>query len=915
MEPKARKAADLRSSEEKEKSLLRKTTASLFKVWIPDHPDAAAERAECFRNLRDAFGMFQSPEGRRVTLVSLLSSGVEDIMAHEFHEEPLSAQELLVQREGTEAFLDPKTALRVVRRKFGMMTLIGRMAGTFEQRNIVAVTLLSGIGEPELLEFGRMVSSRVEGTAAEEEQSLRRKFRRADLKNVDLLFHSDIIGRRVPVPWPVKHYYSMLARQLKAGSSAAASAAFAEEHGGRLNAKALRQLALYAGELKADLESSFDPADDLLRIAEERMLLTVTRNIFDEFQELRRERDHARALEGTPAPSDVADVAQAITDDFLDLAEEGGTPEDDTFLRLAKGLEKLRAVRGRDFFNRISMVSGDMSFVDAATHAGFEGADQTVAALDPIKGLAEARHITEPFYRARALATVAALLKVTGHEDEAREAGIEALAAARLSQASDIDQAYTAALGALLTIGDDENAAVAVKEVLAQAHKHREQDERAASLMRVVSTLMEAGPLPPPVRSTLSGEMLGSDVHFWGKKAVNSALVEVTLSLLSPEDEDTYIFLQKVIAHPEIEVRRSVIRTMPFSSEALRNMLLSHLRDPDTAVRVEVIERIGWSGEKALGLYLVNHVRQGHATSDREKRAIALNLARVDPTRYVSFFSAMLGTLGEKSLLGQYKPIKDDEGLQMAALEVLYHHQGREARRLLFHTTEVAKGALGDLCKRMWHAVKALPYSDPTLPKSPHDPEWTEQDEFDLLQVLDRVAPLEALAEAEPKAEAPKKEPAFKPKKPGLFGRLKARIFGDGGEGGEVRTGFEDREEDAVDEDGVPLPGVEGVPGVQGPAPAALRFEGVLLDGQEAFSGRVPMHFALYVEEEAADPVWRERHEMQISETGEFEVLLGLRQHLPTELPNIVWLGLDVDSGGEMQPRTRLSRARSVVQG
>lgn len=921
MDPNQTHASDWRSAQEKEKSLLRKASASLFKTWIPDHPEASTERGEVHRNLRDAFSMFGSPEGRRVTFVSLLSSGTEDIMAHEYHDAPLSAQELLVQREGTEAFLDPKTALRVVRRKFGMMTLIGRMASTFEQRNLMAVTIEAEVDQSTLIEFGRLLATRIEGTAAEEEQALRKKFRRGSFPHIDLVFHSDVIGRRLPVPWPIKHYYTLLARDLKAqGGGAGRSADHAAAGAAKLNPKALRQLALYAAELRGDIETDFDPADDILREADERTLLTVTRNIFDEFQLLRRERDHSRAMAGTPAPSDVeldqSEVAEAIGDDFLDLAEAGGTPEDDEFLRLAQGLEKVRVVRGRDFFTRISMVSGDMSFVDAARGAGFEGVEASVAQQDPVQGLADARKVTEPFYRARALASVVPLLKSAGHEDEAKQGAIEALEAARKCQTTDVDQAYNAALTALIHVGDDEHAAVAVKEGLEHAHGHKEQDERGASLMRVVSTLMEAGPLPARVKASLSREILGRDVHFWGKKAVGSALVEVTLSLLSPDNDDTLIFLQKVVAHPDLEVRKSVVRTMPFTGEALRNMLLSHLRDPEVAVRVEVIERIGWSGEKALALYLVNHVRQGQATSDREKRAVALNLARLDPTRYVPFLNAMLGSLGHKSMLGPYKAIKDDEGLQMAALEVLYHLNSRDARRLLFHTSEQGKGAQNELCKRIWHAVKSAPYGDPELPRSPHDPAWTEEDEFDLLQVLDRDAPLEALEAPEPEPEAEKRPAStFKPKKKGLFGRLKAKIFGDADDEVGVRTALGDADEDDEEGDGAAPEEVAARPVALGRPAAALRFEAVLLEGQEAFSGKVPVQFAIYTDEAADDPVWRERHDLSLGDTGHFEVMLGLRERLPSALPNIVWLGMDFDNSGEVQPRTRISRARSVVQG
>ena len=149
-----------------------------------------------------------------------------------------------------------------------------------------------------------------------------------------------------------------------------------------------------------------------------------------------------------------------------------------------------------------------------------------------------------------------------------------------------------------------------------------------------------------------------------------------------------------------------------------------------------------------------------------------------------------------------------------------------------------------------------------------------------------------------------------------LFGRLKAKIFGDeDGEGG-VRTDLGgDEDEDDEDEGDAEVDEVAAGPVDQGRPAAALRFEAVLLEGQEAFSGKVPVQFALYTDEAAADPVWRERHDLSLGETGHFEVMLGLRERLPPALPNIVWLGMDFDNSGEVQPRTRISRARSVVQG
>ena len=200
-------ASDWRSEEEKEKSHLRTASMSLFKTWIPEHPEASAERDQVMGLWRQALA-----HRGRVTFVSTLSTGVDDIMVHEYHDQGLSMQELLVQREGTEAFLDPRNALRVVRRKYGMMTLITRMTGTMEHRNIVAISMQRDIEPRELVEFSKLLASRITDTAAEEEQVFRKAFSRGQFPHVEVLFHSDIVGRRLPVPWEVKQVYALAGR-------------------------------------------------------------------------------------------------------------------------------------------------------------------------------------------------------------------------------------------------------------------------------------------------------------------------------------------------------------------------------------------------------------------------------------------------------------------------------------------------------------------------------------------------------------------------------------------------------------------------------------------------------------------------------------------------------------------------------
>ena len=955
-------AADWRSEAEKQKSMLRKACACLFKTWIPDHPEASQERGELQRNWRDAMLDGQMPG---ITLESMLSQGAEDVLGHDYHDQALSMQELLVQREGSDAFLDPKNALRVVRKKFNMMTLVGRMASTMEQRNIAAISLKGDIPFEQLNNFGRLLSARVDGTALEEESEFKKKMRRGTFDHVEVLFHSEMIGRRLPVPWRVKHAYTLIARGMKRGEPPeTACERVASQRAPVMPAKVLRQLILYADDVREELDApgAYDPVHDFLGHAEERALLNATRNIFDEYQELRKEAQHARAMgtvdlsttdlsEGEDGMS-AADVEQALNDDFMaDVAHE-----DDEFVRLAKGLELVRKTRGPEFFTRITMVSGDVSFVATALGSGFSDVEQAVAGLDPTEGLRKARAVTEPYYRARALSAAVPALVEAGLEEDAEAAAEEALAAARKCHTTDVDQAYTAALIALLAVGHEQQAGLAVSEALENAHSHDDSEERAASLMRVVSTLMEAGPLPPSVRSTLSRAILGKDVHFWGKKDISSPLVEVILALLTGDDEDTLIFLQKVIVHPNVDVRRSVIRSMPFDSEELRGILLGHLRDDDPEVRVEVADRIGYTGDRKLGLYLQNHVRHDAAVTLREKRAVAMNLARLDAGRYTPMFNAMLGKSATEGagLTDKVKPLKDDDNWRMAALEVLYLLNSQQAKRLIFNVSKKARGGDKALFEKMWRIVKAKPYGDPVLPRSRHDPEYTEADDIGLAAMVER----DGGAFEEPEAEAPESAPPDaadaprrKEKTSGFFRRIKSKIFGGDGdeEAAPVEASGDDDEAgeaadhgELVDAPAVPTaadiadpadppaaqapaaqpaapaaPAMPAVPRYPGPALAALKFEATLTAGEGAWTGDVPLTFSLYGTADAPNALWQDRLESVAVREGQLEVLLGTSDgnRLPDGLPTEVWLGICVDGDAELSPRTALSRARSVVQG
>ena len=290
-------AADWRSESEKRKSILRKACIALFKTWIPDHPEASMAR----EGLPEFPGFDDGLQRQHRHGESVL--WLRRHVCPRFSAQPLSMQELLVQREGTDAFLDPKNALRVVRRKFGMMTLISRMSSTFEQRNVIAVRLKSGISQEELVQFGRAFGTRVEGTAAEEEIELKKRLKTTPCPHVDVLYHSDLVGRRAPVPWPVKEVYSVLGRRYRRRRNIPPEelTAFAHESVKRLNAKALRQLSIYADELSADLDAGgLDPYAELVKAADGVML--TTRSIFDEFREIRAQQRRNRGTDSPKTP-------------------------------------------------------------------------------------------------------------------------------------------------------------------------------------------------------------------------------------------------------------------------------------------------------------------------------------------------------------------------------------------------------------------------------------------------------------------------------------------------------------------------------------------------------------------------------------------------------------------------------------
>ena len=928
-------AADWRSELEKRKSLLRKSTIALFKTWIPDHPEASTARGEVFSLFQTAMNQYANA----ITLVNQLSFGSEDITAHEFANQPISLQELLVQREGTDAFLDPKNALRVVRRKFGMMTLISRMASSMEQRNIASIRIGSGISQEDLIKVCRLMSRRVEGTSAEEEEELRRQLRRLDCKEIDVLFHVEVVGRKVPVPWVVKEIYSRLAIQNEREGALSGDklVQFSGTHAVKLNAKSIRQLSLYNREMKRDLgDSAFDPFPDLIRAANQRIALTATRNIFDEFNELRARRKQRAALEQSgehvlTEEEDTGLLEDEDTDFSAEATDVGGDDEAE-LLRLGDALNRIRDILGRSFFAKISMVSGDINFVDSAT--GTDGADAEIGEetlSNPVEALRRARAVSEPLYRCRSLSTVTPTLVSAGRLDDALAAASEALDAARVVPTEDKVNAFSACVRALIETEQSELAAVAVTECLAVAHNYRDLVERSAALVRVASTLIETGTLPITVKKAVSRAILGPDVHFWGKAAVKSPLVEAVIAIISSREDDSLIFLQKVIVHEDPSVRRSVIRTMPLDDvEQLEKMLLSHLKDQDSGVRVEVIERLGSSGQLKFGVYLVNTLRQDGLATLAEKRSLALNLGRLDPQRYYHVYNAMLGKMGldDPAMIKRMPKFKDDQDLQVSALEALYHLRSREARRILYHAAHEGRGGNVKRAKALWQVVKSSGYGDPSLPRSPHDPEWSEDDLFDFELIIEEGQSILKDGETDGAGEGIVgfiKGLFSKPSKAPPAMESLAKDADDGSlppmtplDDARTESSMDDSFKVAADAqatDEVALEDEEATPEVDIPRTpeVGLRLEAMVQRDTRAWSGRVPMLFTIHESVDSETILFSESVDEVLVTAGRFEVTVGASEALP-QLPKKVWMQIEVD-GEPLEPRMEITNYRSVIQG
>ena len=324
-------------------------------------------------------------------------------------------------------------------------------------------------------------------------------------------------------------------------------------------------------------------------------------------------------------------------------------------------------------------------------------------------------------------------------------------------------------------------------------------------------------------------------------------------------------------------------------------------------------------------MYLVNILRQGGLSTFEEKLSLALNLGRLAPNRYYHVYNAMLGRLGldDASMTDRVPKFKDDRDLQLAALEALYHLRSREARRILYHAAHEGRGGVTKQAKQLWQVVKSSGYTDPTLPRSPHDPEWTEDDLFNFQVVLDEGATL--LQKVDDGAEQEGLVSLIK----GLFQRKKKASSPPdlGAEGNDKFTDGDlppimpldsDKTADQGSNDSTPEPidlVAETPPSPPPPRTpeVGLHLEAMIQRDTRAWSGRVPMTFTIHASADDDNPLFTDTQSEVLVTAGRFEVTVGSDVALPL-LPKKIWMQIEVD-GEPLEPRMEVSNYRSVVQG
>jgi len=88
--------------------------------------------------------------------------------------------------------------------------------------------------------------------------------------------------------------------------------------------------------------------------------------------------------------------------------------------------------------------------------------------------------------------------------------------------------------------------------------------------------------------------------------------------------------------------------------------------------------------------------------------------------------------------------------------------------------------------------------------------------------------------------------------------------------------------------------------------PKLIRFQGNLYEGDNPVNDTLELTFRLYDGKDAEEPLWNETQNVTVEE-GIFNVELGSETELDLLFDKPYWLGIEVESDGEMDPRFRLT--------
>ncbi len=896
--------------------LLRQACISMFKMMSPGNLEAKVERHRVY----DRF--LQAMEGReRLTVISLSFVGKDDLLIEGFikdendHPIEVSGLDLLVQREGSDAFLDPKQAIKVVRRKYAMMNLVNSMNMMMGRRNIFSFTIERRVLEQDLLAFCDLMHREILEDREEEEQVIRRGMSQFTDGKIRLYLTDTVVGQSLKLPWRLKIGATLLRERLRRMAEESeepdrdAQLDLIQYHAASLSEKELKVWILLGDRFQDAFDPYFDRnmVDTMIPLIEERTLANILISLLDTFHELRTEHLHRLGKED----EDAAPIEDRM-DSFVVGAGKGEEIGERLLLH-AKALDRIQELIGRTRFLSLAKAKRAENFqrearegqsYDALKAVG-EGGDEWDAAIQQAYGF------SDPAYRAKALVQLAERMLEAGETEKAHEVLTDAFVAA-----DDIDHGVIPILAELLTImlqaEMDDLAEQVVFKGLEIAHDMEDDGERATSLMLITSSLLQGKKVPANVRRAYTESILGEDLGFWDSPVIQGSLVEAIMSQMDPESPHTDVLRRKLLTHPSPQLRQSAIRMIPLDDEEYKPLILSMLEDDDAPeVRIEVMERLGYTGDPRHGVYLLKALRnRRHELNATEKKVLAINLARIDPHRYLSIFNLMLGSLATETpnLLGNQRPFEDDPDLQLAALEVLFRINNRESRRILWNAAQKAEGEVAKPFEWAWNAIKRKPYGEPEIPKSRLDPEWTEEDDVPL---LDLIRPEEDVAERE---AAHEEEPS------GLLGKLRVkarRLVERELPHIDRATSEEETEGEGVDP---VLAAIRErvkamVPGeaddAEEPAPRApilMAVRALLKRKGLPVEDLVDVHFRLYPSPTASAPLWEETHERLLVRDGELAVVLGTRCLLPERLPEELFLGIRVQGSLEMRPRIRIWR-------